>query len=680
MRRVLLLVPFLALAGCKNEEPPPGAVKVTVSYSGFVPGCVLVVAQNADGSEERSTAPLAGKAGGPLVVAVLPPESWGSSVKVEARAYEKRCEGDAVVTRSESVELVAAEVTPVTLPLAATDADGDGYVSRTTGGTDCQDNAATVNPGVQEERCNNTDDNCNGVPDVDELRLGQACTEGASCEGTRQCAADGTVFCDSPASLTAYVDVDRDRHGDRNAAAMRFCGSVPAGYATGPNDDCNDSAPTVYTGASELCDNLDNNCNGTPDEGVSQAGSPCTTDQQCNGVYTCSAGVFSCQATQSIQDWYLDGDGDGYGTGTAVRSCQAPSARHATQAGDCNDGNPLTHPNAAELCDAEDNDCDPQVDEGGVCASSPAWTARTVGAADLAWNSVSALPDMGVVVVGRGNQRGLLLPAVTGNTFTVTNTGCDDSQWYSLWRDAENSGRSYFGSAGGRLAYQDLTPSCVSPQVLGLPAFGLMGVRNGANLEIHGVGVDEGPFPDEGFTFVWDGGSGLTMGPRIAPVYDIHGRSRQLLLAVGGYEATLTSFASPRIYRLDAGTGQWQSMNVENSVSGAGRLDGVWVVDENVAFAVGDSGSVLRWDGSRWNKLSFPNFDNLTSVIAFGASSAFVTSTSGRVYRYNGSTWTRVYPGNSRPEPALVDIGGTSPADLWAVGGNGTIVRWPQWP
>ena len=84
--------------------------------------------------------------------------------------------------------------------------------------------------------------------------------------------------------------------------------------------DCNDNDPAILPGASEICDGKDNNCNGQVDEGL-----PST-----------------------------DADGDGH---YLPGSCTSP-------ADDCDDSNPAVHPNATEICDGLDNNCNAQVDEG----------------------------------------------------------------------------------------------------------------------------------------------------------------------------------------------------------------------------------------------------------------------------------------------------------------------------
>ncbi|MBX5480551.1 MAG: putative metal-binding motif-containing protein, partial [Myxococcaceae bacterium] len=67
--------------------------------------------------------------------------------------------------------------------------------------------------------------------------------------------------------------------------------------------------------------------------------------------------------TVCTMKWFPDGDSDGYGTGPGTVACFAPPGS-ATVGGDCNDGNANVHPNAAEVCDDIDNNCNGQVDEG----------------------------------------------------------------------------------------------------------------------------------------------------------------------------------------------------------------------------------------------------------------------------------------------------------------------------
>lgn len=94
---------------------------------------------------------------------------------------------------------------------------------------------------------------------------------------------------------------------------------------------CRVPSAGINPGVAEQCsDGLDNDCSGTTDEPL------------CAG--TC-----------------VDADGDAYGT-SGLLSCAHTQA-------DCNDANALIHPDAVERCDRVDNDCDSQIDEGGVCRS-----------------------------------------------------------------------------------------------------------------------------------------------------------------------------------------------------------------------------------------------------------------------------------------------------------------------
>ncbi len=97
--------------------------------------------------------------------------------------------------------------------------------------------------------------------------------------------------------------------------------------------DCDDSDATVFPSAPELCDGLDNNCNGLVDDEPGENG---------------------------VQGW-SDSDGDGFGDpDTGVWTCDL--AGLAAVGGDCDDGSDAIHPDAEEVCDGTDNDCDGQVD------------------------------------------------------------------------------------------------------------------------------------------------------------------------------------------------------------------------------------------------------------------------------------------------------------------------------
>ncbi|MCB9745430.1 MAG: FG-GAP repeat protein [Alphaproteobacteria bacterium] len=133
----------------------------------------------------------------------------------------------------------------------------------------------------------------------------------------------GLIACEGkdPPTDDSGVEAVTDADGDGYAAA----------------EDCDDADASVRPGAEELCDGVDNDCDGTIDLGASDASS-----------------------------FYADGDGDGYGDAAdVVAACEAPEGR-VDVAGDCDDSAPEVHPEAAELCDGLDNNCDGLIDEGLV--------------------------------------------------------------------------------------------------------------------------------------------------------------------------------------------------------------------------------------------------------------------------------------------------------------------------
>ncbi len=234
----------------------------------------------------------------------------------------------------------------------------------------------------ETERCNAIDDDCDGVVDEENaddcvLFYRDGDGDGAGVSGDSRClcapegkhnardggdcddANEGVRFggpeicdgqdnnCDGKVD-EGFPDTDRDRDAD--------CVDGDDDDDGDPDEeDCDRLDAAVHHGAQELCDGIDNNCDGRIDE----PGAACVI-------------------------YYLDADRDGFGVTTeAVCTCGPHGEHTATEPGDCEDGDPGIRPDARELCNGLDDDCDGGVDEdfdiGVECEpapSGPCWRGR----------------------------------------------------------------------------------------------------------------------------------------------------------------------------------------------------------------------------------------------------------------------------------------------------------------
>ena len=184
------------------------------------------------------------------------------------------------------------------------DADGDGAISKECGGTDCDDNDPSRFPG-NTEIC-------------DPLNVDEDC--------------DPNTF--------GFRDADQDQNADVACCNLKEDGSMNCGT------DCDDQRPGTNPDVPEVCDERDNDCDGSVDEGV-------------------------------MISLYADADSDSYGNNeVAITTCltgeqEIDGVTYVLDNRDCNDEDGTINPGQSELCTTEDVDenCDGKVDEEelGTC-------------------------------------------------------------------------------------------------------------------------------------------------------------------------------------------------------------------------------------------------------------------------------------------------------------------------
>jgi hypothetical protein len=185
---------------------------------------------------------------------------------------------------------------------------------------------------------------------------------------------------------------DRDDDGDGYVSAT-CCDGTRCG------EDCDDARIGSFPGATEVCDGLDQDCDGDVDDGLlidsfvdrdsdgwgagevvarcpgapghaSRSGD-CNDDPEdedaraqnpgqpeiCDGIRNDCTALPADEGAGAV-DWYTDVDGDGFGAPASgvTRSCEpVPSA--SLLGTDCNDAVASIHPGAAEQCNGVDDDC-----------------------------------------------------------------------------------------------------------------------------------------------------------------------------------------------------------------------------------------------------------------------------------------------------------------------------------
>lgn len=181
-----------------------------------------------------------------------------------------------------------------------------------------------------------------------------------------------------------YADTDGDGFGDSNNSLV-LCNSTTGYVLIG--GDCDDTNAAIHPNSSEVCNGQDDDCDDQIDEGV-------------------------------LTVYYLDADNDGYGNGSnSLLACSAPVG-YVLNNTDCNDSNAGVRPNATELCNGINDDCDALTDEG--CGQALV-NDNPSGAINLPVNPIT------VTTLGVGN-----LTNATPSVESTSNTITGQDVWYKF--------------------------------------------------------------------------------------------------------------------------------------------------------------------------------------------------------------------------------------------------------
>lgn len=128
------------------------------------------------------------------------------------------------------------------------------------------------------------------------------------------------------------------------------------------------------------------------------------------------------------------------------------------------------------------------------------------------------------------------------------------------------------------------------------------------------------------------------------------------------------------VARFNEDTATWESMETGNT----NDLNSIWGSSAENIYAVGDRGTIIRYDGTRWQQIKTGSDDLLFGIWGSSASDIIAVGGRGKVLRFDGTSWNII---TGLKKVHFVGVWGNRRDNVYIYGDRGTVIHFngEQW-